>query len=155
MKIRIYKGIILPVVLYGCETWPLTQERENWFRVFENKILRRIFGPIRDEETGEWRKLHNVELHNLYGLPDIVRLIKSRRLRWAGHVARMGESRTAYRVLTGSPDGRRPVGRPRRRWSDNVKRDLAEIGCCNSDWVANAQGGLAWVCQCGDELSSY
>ena len=88
----------------------------------------------------------------MYGLPDIVRLIKSRRLRWAGHVVRMGESRAAYRVLTGFPEGRRPVGGPRRRWSDNVMRDLAEIGCCNGDWVVNAQDRVA--CRCDDEISS-
>ncbi|KAJ4435497.1 hypothetical protein ANN_18113 [Periplaneta americana] len=98
LKVRIYKTVILPVVLYGCETWTLTLREEHRFRVFENKVLRKIFGAKRDEVTGEWRKLHNTELHALYSSPDIIRNIKSGRLRWAGHVARMGESRNAYRV---------------------------------------------------------
>jgi hypothetical protein len=95
--------------------------------VFENRVLRRIFGPKRDEVTGEWRKLYNEELHNLYSSPNIIRMIKSRRMRWTGHVARMGEKRNAYRILVGKPEGRRPVGRPRRRWVDNIKMDLREI----------------------------
>ncbi|KAJ4442449.1 hypothetical protein ANN_04035 [Periplaneta americana] len=98
LKVRIYKTVILPVLLYGCETWTLTLREEYRLRVFENKVLRKIFGAKRDEVTGEWRKLHNAELHALYSSPDIIRNIKSRRLRWAGHVARMGESRNAYRV---------------------------------------------------------
>ncbi|KAJ4448987.1 hypothetical protein ANN_00379 [Periplaneta americana] len=107
--------IILPVVLYGCETWTLTLREEQRLRVFENKVLRKIFGAKRDEVTGEWRKLHNAELHVLYSSPDIMRTIKSRRLKWARHVACMGESRNAYRVLAGRPEGKRPLGRPRRR----------------------------------------
>jgi hypothetical protein len=91
-------------------------------------VLRRIFGPTRDEVTGEWRKLHNRELHNLYSSPDIIRQIKSRRMRWAGHVARMGEGRNLYRVLVGKPEGKRPLGRPRRRWEDGIRMDLEEIG---------------------------
>ncbi|KAJ4429500.1 hypothetical protein ANN_21669 [Periplaneta americana] len=98
LKVRIYKTVILPVVLYGCETWTLTLREEHRLRVFENKVLRKIFGAKRDEVIGEWRKLHNTELHALYSSPDIIRNIKSRRLRWAGHVPRMGESRNAYRV---------------------------------------------------------
>jgi hypothetical protein len=93
LKVKIYKIIILPVVLYGCETWSLTLREEHRLRVFENRVLRRIFGSMRDEVTGEWRKLHNGELHNLYSSPDIIRQINSRRMRWAGHVARMGEGR--------------------------------------------------------------
>ncbi|KAJ4434403.1 hypothetical protein ANN_22964, partial [Periplaneta americana] len=114
LKVRIYKTVILPVVLYGCETWTLTLREEHRFRVFENKVLRKIFGTKRDDVTGEWRKLHNTELHALYSSPDVIRNIKSRRLRWAGLVARMGESRNAYRVLVGRPEGKRPLGRPRR-----------------------------------------
>jgi hypothetical protein len=91
IKVRIYKSIILPVVLYGCETWSLILREKHRLRVFENRVLRRIFGPKRDEVTGQWRKLHNGELHNLYSSPNIIRTIKSRRMRWAGHVARMGE----------------------------------------------------------------
>jgi hypothetical protein len=97
--------------------------------VFENRVLRRIFGPKRDEVTGDWRKLHNEELHNLYSSPNITRMIKSSRwMRWAGHVARMGEPRNAYRILVGKPEGKRPLGRPRRRWVDNIKTDLRKTG---------------------------
>jgi hypothetical protein len=97
-------------------------------RVFENRVLRRIFGPKRDEVTGEWRRLHNKELYALYSSLNIIQVIKSRRLRWAGHVARMEERRGAYRALVGKPEGRRPLGRPRRRWEDNIKMDLREVG---------------------------
>jgi hypothetical protein len=96
--------------------------------VFENRALRRIFGPKRDEITGEWRNVQSGELHNLYSSPDIIRQIKSRTMRWVGHVARMGEGRNVYRVLVGKPEGRRPLGRPRRRWEDGIKMDLREIG---------------------------
>ncbi|KAJ4439154.1 hypothetical protein ANN_15111 [Periplaneta americana] len=142
LKIRIYKTVTLPVVLYGCETWTLTLREEHRFRVFENKVLRKIFGAKKDKVTGEWRKLHNTELHALYVSPDIIRNIKSRRLRWAGHVARMGASRTAYRVLVGRPEGKRPLGRPRRRWEDNIKMDLREVGYDDRDWINLANGGL-------------
>jgi hypothetical protein len=114
--VKIYKTIILPVVLYGCETWSLTLREEHRLRVFDNRVLRRIFEPKRDEVTGEWRKLHNEELHNLYSSADIIRQDKSRRMRWAGHVARMGEERKVYKVLVGKPEGKRQLGRPRRRW---------------------------------------
>ena len=103
-------------------------------RVFENMVLRRIFGPRRDEVTWEWRRLHNEELNDLYSSPIIVRVIKSRRTRWAGHVARMGEGRGVYRVLVGEPEGRRPLGQPRRRWVDNIRMDLQEVGC-GLDWA--------------------
>ncbi|KAJ4433757.1 hypothetical protein ANN_16069 [Periplaneta americana] len=144
LKVRIYKTVILPVVLYGCETWTLTLREEQRLRVFENKILRKIFGAKRDEVTGEWRKLHNAELHALYPSPDIIRNIKSRRLRWAGHVARMGESRNPYRVLAGRPEGKRPLGRPRRRWEDNIKMDLREVGYDGRDWINLAQDRDQW-----------
>ena len=98
---KIYRTTILPVVLYGCETWSFTLREERRLRVFENRVLRRVFGPNRGEVTGEWRKLHNEELNDLYCSPNIVRVIKSRRMRWAGHVARMGERRGVYRVLVG------------------------------------------------------
>jgi hypothetical protein len=118
VKVKVYKTIILPVVLYGCETWSLTLREEHRLRVFDNRVLRRIFGPKRDEVTGEWRKLHNEKLHNLYSSPDIIRQVKLRRMRWVGHVARMGEERKAYKVLVGKPEGKRPLGRLRRRWGD-------------------------------------
>jgi hypothetical protein len=107
----------------------------NRLRVFENRVLRRIFGTKKDEVTGEWRKLHNEELNNLYSSPNIVRVIKSRRLRWAGHVACMGEGRGVYRVLVGKPEGRRPLGRPKRRGEDNIRMDLREEGCGCVDWI--------------------
>jgi hypothetical protein len=128
LKVKIYKTIIVSVVLYGCETWSLTLREEHRLRVFENRVLRGMIGPKRDEVTGEWRKLHSGELHNLYSSPDIVRQIKSRRMRWAGHVARMGEGRNVYRVLVGKPEKKRTLGRPRRRWKDGIKMDLREIG---------------------------
>jgi len=98
--------------------------RGHNLRVFENMVLRRMFGPRRDEVTGEWRRLNNEELNDLYSSPNIVRVIKSRTMRWAGHVARMGEERGVYRVLVGTPEGRRPLGRPRRRWVDNIRMGL-------------------------------
>jgi len=144
LKVRIYRTIILPVVLCGCETWSLTLKEEHRFRVFEKRVLGRILGSKRDEVKGEWRKLHNEELNGLYSLPNIVRVIKSRRLRWAGHVARMGEGRGVYRVLVGKPEGKRPLGRPRRRWEDNVRMDLQEVGCGCEDWIGLAQDRDRW-----------
>jgi hypothetical protein len=117
----------LPVVLYGCETWSLALREERRLRVFENRVLKGIFGLERDEVTGEWRKLHNEELNNLHSSLNIVPVIKSRRMRWAGHVARMVEGRGVYRVLVGKPEGRRPLGRFRHRWEDNIKMDLREV----------------------------
>jgi hypothetical protein len=127
IKIRIYKTIILLVVLYVCETWSLTISEEQILRVFETRVLRMIFGPSRDEMTGGWRKLHNEELRDLYSSPSIIRIIKSRRMRWAWNVARMGEKRIAYRLLVGKPEGKGPQGRPKRRWVDNVEIDLGEM----------------------------
>ncbi|KAJ4451994.1 hypothetical protein ANN_03478 [Periplaneta americana] len=144
LKVRIYKTVILPVVLYDCETWTLTLREEHRLKVFENKVLRKIFGAKRDEVTGDWRKLHNAELHALYSSPDIIRNIKSRYLRWAGHVARMGESRNAYRVLVGRPEGKRPLGRPRRRWEDNIKMDLREVRYDDREWINLAQDRDKW-----------
>ena len=96
-------------------------------RVFENRVLRRVFGPKRGEVTGDWRKLHNEELSDLYSLPNNVRVVKLRKMRWAGHVAHMGQGRVVYRVLVGKPEGKRPLGRPRHRWEDNIKMDLQEV----------------------------
>jgi hypothetical protein len=100
---------------------------ERRLKVFENRVLRIVFGPNRDDVTGEWRKLHNEELNDLYFLTNIVRVVKSRRMRWAGHVARMGEGRGVHRVLVGKPEGTRPSERPRHRWEDNIKRDLQQM----------------------------
>ena len=130
---------VLPVVLYGCEAWSLTLREERKLRVFENMVLRRIFGPRRDEVTGEWRRLHNEELNDLYPSPNIVRVIQSRRMRLAGHVARMVEERGVYRVLVGKPEGKRPLGTPRRRWMDNIRTDLEEVECGYMDWIGLAQ----------------
>jgi len=134
----------LPVVLYGCETWSLTLREERKLRVFENMVLRRIFGPRRDEVMGEWRQLHNEELNDLYSSPNIVWVIKSRRIRWAGHVAHMGEGRGVYRFLVGKMEGRRPLGRPRHRWVDNIRMDLQEVGCGYIDWIGLAQDRDKW-----------
>jgi hypothetical protein len=144
VKVKIYKTIILPIVLYGCETWSLTLREEHRLRMFENRVLRRIFGPKRDKVTGEWRKLHNEELHNLYSSPDIIRQVKSRQMRWAGHVAHMGEERKVYKVLVGKPEGKRPLGRPRRRWEDGIRVDLREIGLGGVNWIQLAQDRDRW-----------
>jgi hypothetical protein len=144
LKIRIYRTIILPVVLYVCEAWSLILKEERRMRLFENRVLRRIFGPKTDEVAGEWRKLHNVELNGQYFLPNIVRVIKSRRLGWAGHVARTGEGRGVYRVLVGKPEGKRRLGRPRGRWEDNVRMNLQEVGCGCEDWMVLAQDRDTW-----------
>jgi hypothetical protein len=143
LKIKIYKSVILPVVLYGCEKWSLTLREDHRLRVFENRVLRKIFGP-KGEEYGSWRKLHNDELHDLYSSPNIVRVIKSRRMRWAGHVAHMEEGRGAYRVLVGRSEGKRPLGRPRRRWEDNINMDLGEIGVDGANWIRLAQDRVKW-----------
>jgi hypothetical protein len=142
--IKIYRTAILPFVLYDCKTLSLRLREECRLRIFENRVLRRLFGPKRDEVTGEWRRLHNKELYALYSSTNIIRVMKSRRLRWAGHVARMGERRGAYRALVGRPDGRRPLGRPRRTWEDNIKMDLREVGCGGADWINLAQDRDTW-----------
>jgi hypothetical protein len=116
---------------------------EHRLRVFENRMLRRILGPKRDEVTGGWRKLHNEELH-LYSSPSIIRVIKARRMRWVGHVVRMGEVRGAYNILVGKPEGRRPLGRPRHRWKDKITMDLREIGFGDVDWIHLARDRDRW-----------
>jgi hypothetical protein len=126
-----------------CETWSPTLREEHRLRVLENSVLRWIFGPKRDEVTGEWKRLHNEELNDLYSSPNIIRLIKSRRMRWAEHVARMGEGRGAYRILVGRPKGRGPLGRPRHRWEDNIKIYL-EVGWDGVAWIDMAQDRNRW-----------
>ena len=121
-KNNIYRTMILPVVLYGFETWSLTLREERRLRVFENRVLR-VFGPKRDEVTGEWGKLHNEDLRDLYSLPNIMRVVKSRRMRWVGHMARVGKGRGVHGVLVGKPEGKRPLGRSRRRMEDNITTD--------------------------------
>jgi len=127
IKIETYRTLILPVVLYGCEIWPLTLREECRLRLFENRVLRRIFGPNGDEVTRDWRKLQN-ELNDLYFSPDFFWVIKSRRIRLAGHVARIGERRGVYRDVMGKPEGKRQFGRPRRIWKGNIYLDLSEVG---------------------------
>ena len=112
--------------------------------MFENRVLRRILGPRRDELTGEWRKLHNEELNDLYSSPGIFRVIKWRRMRWLGHVTSMEERRGIYRVSVGKPEGKRPLGRPRRRWEDNINMDFQEVGCEGVDWIELAQDRDRW-----------
>ena len=132
------------LVLYECETWSLTLREEHRIRVFENRVLRRIFGPKRDGVTGEWRELHNEELNSLYSSPNTVRVIKSRRMRWAGHVARIEEGRDVHKVLVGKPGGKRPLGRRRRRWEDNIEMDLQEVGKGCGNWMELAQDRDRW-----------
>ena len=122
IKIKIYRTIILSVVMYGCETWLLTTREQRKLRVFEKRVLRRIFGPKRDKVTGEWKKLCNEELNDLYFSPNIIWVIRFRRMRWVGHMGRMGERRVVYRVLVGKPEGKRPLGRSRQevRWGHGL-----------------------------------
>jgi hypothetical protein len=117
---------------------------ERRLRVFENRVLRRVFGAKRVGVTGEWRKLHNEELNDLYSLPNIVRVVKSRRMRWAGHVAGIGEEREVHRVLVGKPKEKRPLRRPRRRWEDNIKVGVEEVGGGRGDWMELAQDRDRW-----------
>jgi hypothetical protein len=128
VKIKIYKTIILPIALYGCETWSFMLKEENSLRVFENSVLRRIFWIRRGEVTGSWRKLHNEELHNFYSSPNTVTVIKWRNMSWAGHVACMGAMWNAYKILVEKPERKSPLGRPRRRWMNNIDTDLKKIG---------------------------
>jgi hypothetical protein len=143
LKTKTYKTVIFLVVLYGCETWSRTLREEHMLRVFENRVVRKIFGPKR-EEDGSWRKLHNDEHHNLYSSTNIVRVIKSGRMRWAGHVARMEEGRSVYRVLVARPEGKRPLGRPRRRWENNIKMDLRKTGIEVANGVRLTQDRIRW-----------
>jgi hypothetical protein len=144
LKIKIYRTIVLPLVLYGCETWLLTFREECRLRVFENRVLRRIFGPRKNDVTGEWGRSHNVEINDLYSSPDIVRVKKSRRMRWVGHVVCVREGRGIYWVLLGKPEGKRPMGRSRHRWEGNIKLDLQEVGCGVMHWIELAQDRDRW-----------
>jgi len=129
---------------HGCETWSLTLREERKLRVFENIVLRRIFGLRRDDVTGEWRRLHNEELNDLYSSPNIVRVIKSRRMKWAGHVERMGRRWGRIGSWWGKPEVKRLLGRPRLRWVDNIRMDLQEVGCSYIDWIGLAQDRDRW-----------
>jgi len=141
------RTVTLPVVFYGCETWSLTRREERKLRMFENMVLRRIFGPRRDEVTWEWRRLHNEELNDLYPSQ-----IEKNEMGWACGTYGRGEG--VYRVLVGKPEGRRPLGRPRCRWADNIRMDLQEVGCGYMDWIGLAQDRqVADACECGNEPS--
>ena len=122
----------------------LLEYRQTKSPKFENRVLRRIFGLKRDEVAREWRKLHNEELNDLYCATNIVRVIKSIRMRWVGHVVHMSEERGVYRVLVGKPGGKRPLGRPRCRWVDNIRMDLQEVGCGYMDWIGLVQDRDRW-----------
>ena len=135
---------MLPALLHGCETWSLILWEKHRLRVFENRVLRRIFGPNSDKGTVEWRKIHNEELNEMCSSLSIVQVIKLRRMRWAGHVACMGESGGVYKVLVGKPGGKRPLGRPRLRWEDNIKMDLQEVECEGMNWISVAQEWDRW-----------
>jgi hypothetical protein len=143
-RIRMSSAVNWPVVFCGCETRSLTLREEHRLRVFENRVLRRIFAPKRDEVTRGWRKLHNEELRNLFSSPTIIRIIKSRRMRLAGQVARMGEKRNTYWILVGKPEGKRPVGRPILRWMSNIKIDVRDMGWGGMGWINLAQDRDQW-----------
>jgi hypothetical protein len=150
VNVRIYKTIISRVVLCGCETWSLTVREEHKLKMFENRVLR-IFGPKSEGMMGGWRKLHNEELHNLYSSPSIVRIIKSKSIRWVRHLARMEEKRNVYRLLVGKPEGKRPLGRSRCRWIGNIKKNgvfwvVTPCGSCK-----NRRFGLTWRLHQGDK----
>jgi hypothetical protein len=140
IKIKVYGTIILPLVLYGCETWSLTLREEQRLRMFEKRMLRRIFGPKTDEVTGAWRRLHKEELNALYSSPNFIRVIKSRGMRWARHVVCTGRGE----VYIGRPEGRRPLGRRRHRCQDNISMDLQEVGWEVMDWIDLAQDRDRW-----------
>jgi hypothetical protein len=144
--------MIFPVVLYKCETWSLTLEAEHRLRVFENRLLRKIFGSHRDVVVGGWRKLQNTELHDLYPLPNIIKIIKSRRMRLAGHVTRMVEKGNACRILVGKPEGKRLLESHRHRLENNAKMDLGEIGWGGTDWIwLRIWMGVGGSCENGSE----
>ena len=144
-KLQLYTSSIRPIATYACETWALTQEQERRLLVFENGILRRIYGPVRDEVTGEWRIRHNRELRELSRLPLITGFVSSQRLRWAGHVARMAPDSVLRRAMDGTPNGRRPVGRPRMRWEDCIRKDLRQLGINDPvRWRHHAQDRAEW-----------
>jgi len=132
--------LTVSTVNVACHHWSAL----SYFSSGNVTLLRRIFDPRRDEVTGEWRRLHNEELNDLYCSPNTVWVIKSRRMRWAGHVTRMGEESGVYRVLVGKPQGKKPLGRPRRRWVDNIRMDLQEVGCGYMDWIGLAQDRDRW-----------
>jgi hypothetical protein len=154
IRTHIYRTEVLPRVLYGREVWSLTLRKKHKLKVFENRMLRNIFGPYRDEVRREWRRVHNEEFYALYASPNIIGVIKSRKKTWAGHVARLWYKRGSYRVLVGRPDSKRPLGKRKRRWDDIIKLDLQDVGWGGMDWIAVAQDGqVADAREFGNEFS--
>ena len=143
-KLRIYNTVIRPLLIYGCETWSLTKALEKRFEVFENAVLRRIEGPIYDQETNEWRRRHNREIRNSTKQPNVCDVIRSRRLQWAGHVARMEEDRNPKRIFLAEVGGRRPVGRPRKDWRRCLEEDVNISGGNPEEWFQQAQNREEW-----------
>ena len=153
LKNNIYGTTILPVVLYGCETWSVTLRHEHRLRVLQNTVLKKISGPKRDEVLAEWRRLNIRELYDLYSSRNIIWVMKARRMSWVGHVAYMGD-RGVYRVLVGKPEGKRSLRKHRHRWKDNIKMDIQEVGLGNGpDWSVSGEGQIAGSCVCGNEPS--
>ena len=144
MNIKIHITIILPIILYGCEIWCLILWEEHKLGVFENRVLKKIFGPKKEESAGQWRKLHNEQLYGLYFSPNVIRVIKSKRMWWVGHVARIGDRRGAYRVLADAPGAKRPFCKPMHREDDNIKMDPQEIKCGGKDWSDLSQDRNRW-----------
>ena len=144
IKIKIYRTVILPVVLYRCETWSFTMSEKHRLRVSEKRIVRKISGPKKYNVTGEWRRLYNKELYTLYSSPNNIWVIKSRRMRWVGLVTYMEGRSGAYMVLVGRPGGKRPLVGPRHRWVDNIKMDLEEVEWRGMDWIVQTQHRDRW-----------
>jgi hypothetical protein len=143
-KLQRYKTIILPAVLYGCESWSLTLRQQHRLRVFENRVLLRIFGPKRFE--GMKRRRNCIKLHDLYSPPSTIRIIKSRRMRWSGHAGRMREKMNAYSLLAGKPERKRPLRTPIRRWADKIKMNLIRD---RKRWCGSGEGQMNNSCVCG------
>jgi hypothetical protein len=144
LKIKVYNYIIYLLFYMGMKLCLSHTEEKHGLRVFENRVLRRTFGDKREEVVGGWRRLHNKELHNLYASPYVIRVINSRRMRWAGHVTRMGEIRNSYKILIEKPEGKRPLWRPRRRWEHNIRMDHREMWLKGVDWIHLPQDGDKW-----------
>jgi len=144
IKIKIYRTILLSFVVYGCETWSLILRDQRRLRVFENRVLRRLLGPTWDEVKSEWKKLYNEKLNDLYCSPNVIWVNKSGRMRLAGHVVPIGEESGVHRDLVGKLEGKRPLGRSRRRWKDNINTDLQEVEWRDVEWINLAQDRDSW-----------